>query len=157
MNIVYGSCVEVENLAAAFECCTLPRDRWNHRAHLMVGLWYLLKHPKAKATGIIREGIKRYNESVNILTTKTTGYHETITLFYVELIHNFLKQATEDKSIAQLANELLNAYGDKKIPLKYYTEERLMSWEARTSWVAPDLKPLDFGETLFRGLTANVD
>jgi hypothetical protein len=40
------------------------------------------------------------------------------------------------------ANSLIKAHGDKTLPLKYYSRERLMSWEARTRWVEPDLSPL---------------
>ena len=36
------------------------------------------------------------------------------------------------------------AYGDQKSLFReYYSHGLIMSWEARESWVAPDLKPLD--------------
>lgn len=133
---------EIERLVSAFESCTLPRAEWNHRAHLTVGLWYLAKHEKAQATRLIRENIRKYNHACGIIQTKDSGYHETITLFYVWLVSKYLSGARKS-SIVELVNELLNAYGDKRFPLEYYSEERLMSWEARTSWIEPDLKPLD--------------
>ena len=133
---------EIERLVSAFETCTLPRDEWNHRAHLTVGLWYLAKHEKAKATSLIRESIKKYNHACGIIQTKDGGYHETITLFYVWLVSKHLNNASKS-SIVELINEVLNTYGDKSFPLEYYSKERLMSWEARASWVEPDLKPLE--------------
>jgi hypothetical protein len=133
---------EIERLVAAFESCTLPREEWNHRAHLTVGLWYLAKHEKAQATHLIRESIQRYNHACGIIQTKENGYHETITLFYVWLVSKYLSR-TDNSSIVGLANGLLAAYGDKRLPLEYYSKERLMSWEARTSWIEPDLRPLD--------------
>ena len=133
---------EIERLVAAFETCTLPRDQWNHRAHLTVGLWYLCKHERVHATNLIRESIQKYNHSCGIIQTKNSGYHETITLFYVWLVSKYLSTTTE-VSIVEIVNGLLNTYGDKRFPLEYYSKENLMSWAARTSWVEPDLKPLD--------------
>lgn len=133
---------EIERLVSAFESCALPREEWNHRAHLSVGLWYLVMHERARATNIIRDGIKKYNHARGIVQSKDSGYHETITLFYVSMIDKYLI-GRKKESMGDLLNGLLNIYGDKRFPLEYYSEERLMSWEARTSWVEPDLKPLN--------------
>lgn len=132
---------EIELLVLAFESCNLPRKEWNHRAHLTVGLWYLVKYDKAQATNLIRESIQKYNHACGIIQTKDSGYHETITLFYVWLVGKYLNDENRS-SIVELVNGLLDTYGDKRFPLEYYSRERLMSWEARTSWVEPDLKPL---------------
>jgi hypothetical protein len=35
---------EVEALVFAFGSGALPRAAWDHRAHLTVGLWYLIEH-----------------------------------------------------------------------------------------------------------------
>ena len=43
----------------------------------------------------------------------------------------------------ELVDGLLAACGDKGLPLEYYSRERLLSWDARATWVEPDLKPLD--------------
>lgn len=133
---------EIERLVAAFESCTLPREEWNHRAHLTVGLWYLVRHDKAQATNLIRESIQKYNHACGIVQNKDSGYHETITLFYVWLVSKYLSGTTHS-SIVGLVNGLLNTYGQKQLPLEYYSKELLMSWEARTGWVEPNLKPLD--------------
>jgi hypothetical protein len=133
---------EIERLVSAFEARTLPRAEWNHRAHLTVGLCYLVKYEKSQAINLIRESIRRYNHACGILQTKDSGYHETITLFYVWVVCRYLSHASEG-SLVELVNGLLNTYGDKRLPLEYYSKERLLSWEARTSWTEPDLKPLD--------------
>jgi hypothetical protein len=106
-------------------------------------LWYLVQHSKEEATKLIREGIQGFNRARGIVTTKTGGYHETITLFYVSIISKYLREAGADRSIVNLANDLIATYGDRRLPLDYYSEERLMSWEARMNWIEPDLKPLD--------------
>ena len=139
----YRTSAEVLRLVREFEACTLPRAEWTHHAHLTVGLWYLLRHDEAAATRLIREGIKRYNRAWGVETTPTGGYHETITLFYVRVICKFLAHAGRDCTLAALANSLVGECGDRNLPFAYYSRECLMSWEARTRWVEPDLKPLD--------------
>lgn len=140
---LYRTSAEVLRLVREFEECILPRAEWTHYAHLTVGLWYLLRHDKAAATRLIRYRIKRYNKACGIETTRTSGYHETITLFYVWAISKFLAHANRDCTLAALANLLVNDCGDKNLPLAYYSRERLMSWEARTRWVEPDVKALE--------------
>ena len=134
---------EVERLVHEFEACTLPGERWTHEAHLTVALWYLARHADAEATRLIRAGIQRYNLSRGVLMTKDSGYHETITLFYIRAIQRYLKGAGETRTFAELLDGLLAACGHKNFPFEYYSRERLLSWEARTGWLEPDLKPLD--------------
>jgi len=109
---------------------------------MTLALWYLIRRPRKEATRLIREGIKRYNEAGGGVTTKDSGYHETVTLFYIWLVDDFVKGLDETDSIVEIANRLIKARGDKTLPLQYYSRERLMSWEARTRWVEPDLRPL---------------
>ena len=139
----YGTSADVLRLVREFEACTLPRAEWTHHAHLTVGLWYLLRHDEAEAARRVRDGIKRYNKAWGVETTPTGGYHETITLFYVRVIREFLARAGRDCTLAALANLLVSECGDRSLPLAYYTRERLMSPEARARWVEPDLRPLD--------------
>jgi hypothetical protein len=139
----YSTSGEVLRLVREFEACTLPRAEWTHHAHLVVALCYLVRHEEAQATKLIRDGIKRYNEACGIKTTKTSGYHETITLFYIRAIGKFLLAANPDCTLAALANSLISACGHKNLPLEYYSRERLMSGQARTRWLEPDLKALE--------------
>lgn len=142
-EVAYRTRGEIENLISAFESCTLPRERWSHQAHLTVGLWYLVRHERGEATKLIRRNIQKYNRAHGIVTTKTSGYHETITLFFIRVVSKYLCEASANNSIVELLNGLIDSYGDKNLPLAYYSKERLMSCEARTRWLEPDLKSLD--------------
>ena len=142
MKETYNSSVEITDLVRAFESCTLDRGLWTHHAHMTVALWYLMRRPREEATRLIREGIKRYNDACGVITTKDSGYHETVTLFYIWMVDDFVKGFDGTESIVETANRLIKARGDKTLPLQYYSRERLMSWEARTRWVEPDLRPL---------------
>jgi hypothetical protein len=133
---------ETEQLIAAFLACTLPKSAWTHRAHLRVGLWHLLHHPAAECLQLLRHRIKRYNVACGVANTETQGYHETITRFYVWAIARFLGETNPAQPVDALADELIRRYGDKQLPLRYYSRERLLSVEARLGWVEPDLAPL---------------
>jgi hypothetical protein len=134
---------EIERLVREFEACTLPSERWTHEAHLTVALWYLTRHADRDATRRIRAGIQRYNLSRGVEMTKDGGYHETLTLFYIRVIRRYLESACEAQTLAQLLDGLIATCGERNFPFEYYSRERLLSWDARTRWLAPDLKPLD--------------
>lgn len=134
---------EIELLVRDFEACALPSERWTHEAHLTVALWYLTRHTDAEATRLIRAGIQRYNLSRGVEMTKDGGYHETITLFYIRVIRRYLDGAGRTQTLAELRDGLIAACGARDFPFEYYSRARLLSWEARTRWLEPDLKLLD--------------
>ncbi len=80
------SIADVEDLVRCFESGTLPRVRWTHHAHLVVGLWYISRFEKSEAIRRIRDGIKKHNAAVGTVDSPTSGYHETITLAWVRLV-----------------------------------------------------------------------
>jgi hypothetical protein len=137
---------EIVALVRGFADCTLPFARWTHEAHLTVALYFLATLPPEEATARIREGIQRYNLANGVVQTLTRGYHETITRFYIWAVRCYLAErwaAQPIASLLDLTNGLLDSrYGDRHFPLDYYTRDHLMSWDARTGWVAPDRKPL---------------
>lgn len=133
---------EIKALVTAFNNCTLSRSEWNHAAHLTVALWYLVRNEEQEAIKQIRARIKGYNAATGIKTTKDSGYHETMTLFWVWMVRHYLSVTSHQDSTLQLVNGLIDAYNNKHLPLQYYSRDLLMSWEARNKWVQPDLKPL---------------
>jgi hypothetical protein len=133
---------EIRDLAAAFERCQLGGPAWNHRAHLVVALWYLLHHGPDEAGERVRAGIQRLNAANGVPQTPARGYHETITRFYLWAVARHLRDAPPGSSVTDLANTLVATWGDKNRPLEYYSRDRLFSWKARTGWVEPDLKEL---------------
>jgi hypothetical protein len=144
-SYIYSNFAEIEYLIREFESGTLPRDQWTHCAHLTIACWYLICYPVNEATRRIREGIQKYNDAVGILNTRASGYHETITMFWIFLIKHHLSTVTRERSLVCLINGLLVRFAEKDITFEYYSRDRLMSWEARTGWIEPDLKPLPAG------------
>src|SRR3979490_953792 len=76
----------------AFEEGTLPRPDWTHAAHLAIGATYLVEYERFEAIWRARDGIRHYNASQGILNTSESGYHETITLFWLGITLNFLEK-----------------------------------------------------------------
>jgi len=134
---------DVEALVRAFESCSLSRSEWDHRAHLTVALWYVAAHGHDGGLARIRAGILRLNAALGVAQTPTSGYHETLTRFFTWVVWRFVSAAPPGATPAALVDELIRRCGNRDLPLAYYSRERLMSWEARTGWVPPDLRPLD--------------
>ena len=131
-----------EQTAQSFCACTLPKQEWTHHAHLRVGLWHVMHHSAEEALALLRARIRALNESHGVANTETAGYHESITRFYVWQIAAFLDASDRTRPIDELAGQLILRYGDKALPLRYWTKDRLMTVEARLGWVEPDLAPL---------------
>lgn len=135
--------IPTDQLAAAFCNRTLPKALWTHGAHLRIGLWHVMHYPADEALALLRERIAAYNIASGTANTNNSGYHETLTRFFVGRIAHFLATAqTGGRSIDELATELIEVLGDSRAPLEYYSRELLMSAEARRNWVEPDLRPL---------------
>jgi hypothetical protein len=126
---------EIESFIRAFEDCSLPKSEWTHGRHLIMALWYIRRHERDEATRRIRDGIGRYNKAKGNLT----GYHETITKAWIAVIERLLSMKDRTLPDSVLAEELLHECGDKNYLLRFYTKERLLSDEARSQWVDPDL------------------
>jgi hypothetical protein len=138
----YEAAAEVERVVAGFMDSTLPHAEWTHRAHLTVALWYATHHEAAEALDRVRDGILRLNAAHGVPTTPTRGYHETITRFYMHVVGRFVEHEGREGDWAERVNRLLTRYGHRDLPLRYYSEARLKSAEARAGWVEPDLRAL---------------
>lgn len=137
----YTSFDEIKKLVEGFENRTLPRAQWTHAAHLTIAFWYLVCYPLPEAVVKVRSGIQQYNEAHGVKTTKDSGYHETITLFWVRIVRHYLTTATLEGHLVVLLNEMLNRC-TRQLPFEYYSRDRLLSWEARQHWQEPDLQAL---------------
>ncbi|QEH38709.1 hypothetical protein OJF2_73150 [Aquisphaera giovannonii] len=129
---------DIGSLLARFEDGTLPRAEWTHGAHLVVALWYLRRHSRDEAMDRVRDGIRRYNERQG----NHTGYHETITLAWVEVVDRFLHGRDGKATDASLAASLLDRCGRPDYLLRFYSRDRLFSAEARAGWLPPDLEAI---------------
>lgn len=136
--MIYKTDEEVERLIEAFEERTLPKDEWTHAAHLTVGLYYCLNCPFALARNLMRDGIHWLNDAHGTPNTERSGYHETLTVFWLLTIEEFVGKSNCG-CLAELANGLTKSC-DAKLPLRFYSRELLFSPAARAAYVEPDLQ-----------------
>lgn len=134
--------MDPDTLAARFAQCRISHADWTHQAHLVVGLWHVHRFGADRALELLREGIRRLNDSHGTPNSPTRGYHETITRAYVELLSRFLADGPANATLQERATELLaSPLAGRDSLLRFYSRERLMSPEARAAWVVPDLQP----------------
>ena len=133
----------LDDLAAAFGACTLPRPEWTHLAHLRVGAWHVSRFGATEALTRLRDGIRRLNLAHGNANTPTAGYHETITAAYVQLLAAFLMTGDPTQPLDQRVEQMLDGpLADRGLLLRYWSQEVLMSPLARATWVPPDRAPL---------------
>jgi hypothetical protein len=135
----------MENLVQQFISCTLPKEQWTHEAHFVTCVWHLMNYSKFETICLLRSRIIAYNLSVGGQNTGTSGYHETLTQFYIKIIDKYLQENeninhTFDDKIKKVLNSKL---ADREYPLMYYSKALLFSLTCRATWVEPDLKTLE--------------
>ena len=124
---------------AAWESGTLPKHEWSHAAHVAVGACYALRHGGA-ALDRTREGIRGYNAAVGTANTDSSGYHETLTRFWAEVL---AAEVAGQEDEWQAAARAVARYGeDRDLHGLYYGFDVVRSVAARREWIAPDLTAL---------------
>jgi hypothetical protein len=127
----------------AFELGTWPKSAWTHAAHITVAGCYLFEYPHEVATARIRLGIRHYNHCVGTVNSDHSGYHETLTLFWMAVVRAHLAQMPAETPRLDAVRELIAQLGPQRdLFEEYYSFDVVRSVEARRSWVAPDVKPL---------------
>lgn len=128
-------------LQAAFESCMLRFEAWTHRAHVRMAFLYASQHPLPAALVRMRTGIQAYNASRQIPEALDRGYHETMTVAFMRLVHDGLSRNgpfANSESFCERHPELL----DKFVLRKFYSRKRIMTLEAKQRFVEPDLADL---------------
>ena len=122
-----------------FEQGTLPKPIWTHGAHLAVGTWYLMTLPEETAVEQVRTGIRHYNDCVGTANTQDSGYHETLTLFWLRMIGQFLRGKGNGWCKLEAVRAVVEEFGSRRdLFKKYYSFDVVASREARAGWIAPD-------------------
>jgi hypothetical protein len=140
---------DLDALTEGFLGCSLREEEWTHHAHLAVGLWHVEQFGAEEALVRLRDGISRLNESFGNANTDTSGYHETITCAYVQLLHQFLNECPAEMAFEERVHRLVGGpLAGKQVLLRFYTPDTLWSSRARLAWVEPDLSPLSAASLL---------
>ena len=136
---------KAEQLIQGFLNCKLEKGQFSHEAHLVSALFLLSKHGD-NTLPIIRQHLKDYLQSIGVESTATSGYHETLTVFWLWRV----KKQFADKNGSvpwnqEVVDKLVEDFEitERNIWLEYYSKDRMMSVEARKQFIEPDIKPFD--------------
>ena len=147
MEIYYKTDDEIHALVSAFEACSFHPSEFRHYQHLTVALWYVWHLSPDEASAKMTKGIRRLAETYGKM-----GYHETITLFWLRIVANFVAEHRVHKSLSDTANALIDR-NDKDLIGQFYSAELLATVKAKAEWVEPDLKALPESTRTAQGLT----
>ena len=126
-----------EEFVAEWESGTLPKARWNHAGHVAVGAHYAVRYP-ATAFQRTKNGILRYNQAVGTANNGTSGYHETLTRLWANILAKIVEGFTDPWDAVCHAVEKLGE--DRDLHYLYYSFDVVRDTTARLTWVAPDLE-----------------
>jgi len=136
---------DIARIAAGVLDRTHPYPEWTHAAHFAAALWLLRHRDVLLAHGGMARVIRRYNEAVRVPSSATRGYHATITEASLRATAQALAEAGTGAPLAPILAALLaSPLGQSRWLLAHWSEPRLMSLEARRSWLEPDLAALPY-------------
>lgn len=119
--------------------CELRREEWTHRAHIGMCAALVLQQQRQSALPIIRSTIPRLNEAMGGINSDNAGYHETLTVFWVDRIDAVLRRLPQHFRNLDKVRAVVEAYGEvRRLDRAYYTFDVLASVEARKTWIPPD-------------------
>lgn len=122
---------QILTLVDRLERCLLANQEFHHRDHLAVAVVYLYATDFESAMERMRASLNRFAAHHNVPKL----YHETLTRFWMQQVEQRLDRGLCLRaSVLKIQDEL----PDKKLPLKYYTQEILDSAEAKAKWVEPE-------------------
>ena len=135
----YQSEKEIEAVVQGFESCTTGKEDFKHRSHLTVAVWYLSNSAPQEALLKIRTGLFRFLDHHGAGREK---YNETLTIFWIKLVQRAINEMDPQTSLLNKTNTIVERLADPRVVFEYYSEARLKSRLATTSWVEPDIKSL---------------
>lgn len=130
---------DIQNLLPLFLQKKMQADLWTHDAHFVVATHILWEHGFTSAVPMMRELIKANNLNMGIANTDTSGYHETLTWFYLKAIDQILKSQLPQNAHEAVTCVLHSEIIDKHYPLKFYDKDDLFSTSARREYLKPAL------------------
>jgi hypothetical protein len=130
----------LDGLIAGFEDGTWPKRQWTHAAHLTVGACYILSNPDS-ALNNLRANIPRYNVSQGGANTEDSGYHETLTCFWHDVIRDFIGALPVRLNRLGTVRAVVTEFAPKRdLFRQYYEFDVVNSREARAKWIPPIIR-----------------
>jgi hypothetical protein len=122
----------------AFEACQLDPAKFHHDDHIRLAWLFVQRYGADEAEARLLDGIRRFAQRAGV----PQKFMYTTTIAWTRLVaaaQTAGPTAIHFSEWIQLHPELL----DRKLLARFYSPGRLETPEARSSWVEPDLAPLD--------------
>ena len=132
----------LRNFVSEWELHALPKEQWTHAAHVAVCAFYTAQLGHTEALRRMREGIPVYNLAVGGQNTADSGYHETLTCLWAQIIADFLATQQFATPFAAVESTVLRYGQERKLHETFYTFDVVADRLARREWVPPDKTPL---------------
>ena len=101
---MYSSKSEIEDVVRGFETCTTDKSAFKHREHLTVAVWYLQTMDTKAAVERMRTGLLRFVDHHGVPREK---YSEEVTVFWIELIAEKLRELAPTTSLVEKCNYVI--------------------------------------------------
>jgi hypothetical protein len=122
--------------------CELPASAWTHEAHILTAAWFLTQHPQHEVRELMRAHIPRYNVATGGANTPDSGYHDTLTCFWVAKIAVFLRGCAGANARDQVEAAVAHFGARRDWFRDHYSFDVVRHREARARWIEPDLRPI---------------
>jgi hypothetical protein len=127
---------DIDSLYALFMKREMRKELWTHSAHFVVATCLIFEETIQDHFAAMRELIRANNEHMGIENTDRSGYHETLTWFYLSEIQRVVADSGARDKYAAIAAVLCSPLLDRDYPMRFYDKSVLFSSAARKSVVA---------------------
>ena len=129
-----------KTLFKQFNALELPKSYWTHNTHLRIGYLYLTHYSFDTALSKLRNGITALNKVHGVKESLDSGYHETITVAWLRLIQHLMTHYPDVIDSQTFIHHFRNPLAKDRL-LRFYSEQRLWSSKAKTTFLEPDRTP----------------
>jgi hypothetical protein len=127
----------LNHFIAAFEDGTWPVANWKHAHHLVMATCYVMAYGREEALNRARLNIPKYNEAQGGKNTEDSGYHETLTVFWIDRVAEAIPaNETRVEAVRRVVDELARK---RDMWRDYYSFDVVKSRDARAQYIEPDL------------------
>lgn len=121
-----------------------PVSEWRHPEHCIATLFLVRERADMLLATALPGIIQLFNLAHGGQNTDSTGYHHTMTLFYLSEIQNFARQ-TMNMPLGEACETLMASdIGQKDHVFRFWSRDRIMSPRARLVFASPDLSAVSW-------------
>jgi hypothetical protein len=132
----------LESFVDAWRKGVLPKPAWTHAAHVAVTGYHAFHNAAEIVFVEMKRGILHFNSCTGVVNGPDSGYHETLTRFWSNMITRSVHEARPESRL-DAARCAVRLFGeDRDLPALFYSFDVVRDRRARSEWVSPDLEPL---------------